>query len=801
MKFWIFRSRRQRRANTANRGVSLLPGRLPRFESLEDRRMLSSGLPAVTSLPAAVAGNNPTAGLTFDAAVQPDQAVLAPHVVVTGNSQAIVNGSTTPSPENDTAFGNTVPGATLIEIYTITNSGTAPLSVGPVLIVGPDAADFTVETQPGNSVAVGGSTTFVVWFTPTTAGTLSATISFTTNDSSQPSPFTFAINGVAVASNAKITVSGGGQVIDSGSTTSSFANGTAFANTVVGNSTYVTYAITNSGTAPFTLGTVSIGGMNPADFTVTKQPNSSVAARGSTTFTVRFTPTTSGSFSATVSFTENASGENAPFTFAISGAATIKQPIINVSGGNEPIANGSTTSNPGNGTAFVATAVGNSASITYAITNSGTAPLTLGTVSISGTNAADFIVTKQPNTSVAVGGSTTFTILFKPTASGSALTATVSFTQNSPIETSPFTFAIGGVATAKQPRLEVTAGGQLIGNQSGAFSPLNGTAFVSTVGGTSAQVTYEISNSGTAPLALGTVSILPLAVSGNGPVSDFIVTKQPSSSVAVGGSTSFTVEFKPVAATAYVYAAVSFSQNDPNQSTNPFAFGILGEASAARPLITVSGGNQPITDGSTTPSSANATSLANTVVGESSQATYTIANSGTGPLTVGTVSISGTNAADFTVIKQPNSSVAVKGSTTFTIQFKPTAVGTPSATVSFTENDLTNPSPFTFAINGTATAAPAVAVSSDIKLASIESVAATPASNEPTAKSPVDYRATVARIVMPSETPATPADVAPVNPAALTNQASTANIRSHGRHDLAAADAAVSDFDLADLYV
>ena len=82
--------------------------------------------------------------------------------------------------------------------------------------------------------------------------------------------------------------------------------------------------------------------------------------------------------------------------------------------------------------------------------------------------------------------------------------------------------------------------------------------------------------------------------------------------------------------------------------------------------------------------------------------TYTITNSGTAPLTLGQVSISGTNASDFTVTSQPASSVAAGGSTTFTIQFAPTAVGTSNATVSFTENDTSTTSPFTFAISGVA---------------------------------------------------------------------------------------------------
>ena len=78
--------------------------------------------------------------------------------------------------------------------------------------------------------------------------------------------------------------------------------------------------------------------------------------------------------------------------------------------------------------------------------NTGTAALTLGTVTISGANASEYKVTTQPSASVAAGSSTTFTVQFMPLAIGTR-TATLSFSENDPSTTSPFTFAISGVST------------------------------------------------------------------------------------------------------------------------------------------------------------------------------------------------------------------------------------------------------------------------------------------------------------------------------------------------------------------
>jgi hypothetical protein len=343
-------------------------------------------------------------------------------------------------------------------------------------------------------------------------------------------------------------------------------------------------------------------------------------------------------------------------------------------------------------------------------------------------------------------------------------------------------------------------------------------------------------------LTLGTVSI-----SGTN-AGDFNVTKQPGASVAVGGSTTFTVQFKPTTS-GTLLATVNFSENDPNQAS-PFTFDIGGSATAKQPQISVSAGGILISNGSITPGVANGT-VFSTVVGNSTSVTYSIANSGSGPLTLGTVSISGPNAGEFTVTKQPGASVAVGGSTTFTVQFKPTTSGSPSATVSFTENDPDQSSPFTFAISGTATAAPAVVtpavaapavaaptiaapavvLSNDANLAGVPTVVLphvnnviqgpaqpitlsqgnnsfvpflTLGANRDQAKRTVAVNYTYATdsptVMTPPAMPTTTAGVGSVSSGPSATATSNASIDNHGRHQFSATDEAVSNFDLADLW-
>lgn len=131
--------------------------------------------------------------------------------------------------------------------------------------------------------------------------------------------------------------------------------------------------------------------------------------------------------------------------------------------------------------------------------------------------------------------------------------------------------------------------------------------------------------------------------------------------------------------------------------------------------ITVSGNNNLIVQGSTTPSTTNDTDFGRAYLDiGSSLHTFTIANLGSATLnltgTPNKVVINGANASDFTVTTQPASPVAADGGmTTFQITFRPSAIGTRTATVSIANNDATK-NPYTFAIQGTG-GVPAMAVS------------------------------------------------------------------------------------------
>lgn len=92
------------------------------------------------------------------------------------------------------------------------------------------------------------------------------------------------------------------------------------------------------------------------------------------------------------------------------------------------------------------------------------------------------------------------------------------------------------------------------------------------------------------------------------------------------------------------------------------------------------------------------------ISGTSSTAvTFTVENTGQENLTVGALSISGTNADQFSITQSASSTVTGNSSTTFTVTFSPTSVGSKTAQLSLVNNDA-DENPYVINISGTGTA-------------------------------------------------------------------------------------------------
>lgn len=119
---------------------------------------------------------------------------LFTYVVPTVTGITPATGST-PSSADHTDFGNAlVAGGTVVRTFTITNLGTADLTLDGVSVTGTNAAEFFASAPGTNTLAPQTSTTLSVTFSPAASGPKTATLTLTNNDGDE-SVFTFALAG------------------------------------------------------------------------------------------------------------------------------------------------------------------------------------------------------------------------------------------------------------------------------------------------------------------------------------------------------------------------------------------------------------------------------------------------------------------------------------------------------------------------------------------------------------------------------------------------------------------------------
>ena len=181
----------------------------------------------------------------------------------------------------------------------------------------------------------------------------------------------------------------------------------------------------NNGTTTLNIGNIVITGTNAGDFAQTHTCGSSLAVGASCSISVTFKPTASGSRSAAVDITDNASGS--PQKVTLSGiGTTAKLSPTSLSFGSVVI----DTTSPAK---------------TVTLTNVGTTTFKITNIAITGTDAGDFAQTHTCGTSLAIGASCSIGVTFKPTASGSR-SAAVDITDTA--GGSPQMISLSGTGTA-----------------------------------------------------------------------------------------------------------------------------------------------------------------------------------------------------------------------------------------------------------------------------------------------------------------------------------------------------------------
>jgi len=392
--------------------------------------------------------------------------------------------------------------APALSTVTFTNNGRQSVTIRQVT----SSSSVFAVSGPALPLVLSGhsSAIFGVSFAPTTAGTFTGTISFTTSFKNS-SVLTVSVSGTATAAAPAPTH------LLYPSTTS-----IAFGNVLVGASSSQTLLLNNTGNSDVSISGVSLTG-SPFSVSGFAGPIS-LAAGQSLSLVVSCAPNYVGSYTGSITVISNATN---PATVALS--STGVQPAISVVPTSVSFSN-------------VTVGVTNSQTVT--ISNPGTASLTVSHSSLVGSGFS-YSGLALPLT-IAQGASSLFTVAFTPT-SATTFSATLTLSSNAP--TSSLIIPISGTGTAPILTLSV--------------SPASLTFPSTTMGTTSASQTVTLTNTGNSA-----VSISQVTAPTNFSVSGIL----PPISLSAGQSTAFNVFFAP-ATTGTLSGTVTVTSNASNSPT------------------------------------------------------------------------------------------------------------------------------------------------------------------------------------------------------------------------------------------
>jgi Abnormal spindle-like microcephaly-assoc'd, ASPM-SPD-2-Hydin/PQQ-like domain len=203
------------------------------------------------------------------------------------------------------------------------------------------------------------------------------------------------------------------------------------------------------------------------------------------------------------------------------------------------------------------------------------------------------------------------------------------------------------------------------------------------IGSKGGQKVATLTNSSAAAISINGISI------SGGNLADFTVfSKTCGATLAAGASCTANIVFGPTG-TGTRTAILNFNDSDSN-SPQTVALSGLGTSGVVA-------------------ASPSSLAFASTAVGSGSASqAVTLSNGNTSPITISSVAVTGANASDFVVSGTTcGASLSVNASCTATLVFKPTAAGTRTATLTFTDSAASSPQ--TVALSGVGGVTPATA--------------------------------------------------------------------------------------------
>ncbi len=202
-------------------------------------------------------------------------------------------------------FGNVVAGQNSSKSFTVTNTGSASLTISQLSI---SATGYSVNgLSVPSTVAPGSSVTFSAVFAPAAAGNLTGTVNIVSN--APTSPTAVALSGTGAAATRTLSFS---------------APSLAFGNVSTSTPSTLSETITNTGNSSVQISAISLNGtgysLNGAG-ALTLNPSQTF------TFGVIFDPSVAGAANGSITVTSNASGSPGTITLSGTGVQTVAHTV------------------------------------------------------------------------------------------------------------------------------------------------------------------------------------------------------------------------------------------------------------------------------------------------------------------------------------------------------------------------------------------------------------------------------------------------------------------------------------------
>jgi Abnormal spindle-like microcephaly-assoc'd, ASPM-SPD-2-Hydin/Protein of unknown function (DUF1573) len=383
------------------------------------------------------------------------------------------------------AFGSVVDGQTKSQNFTLTNTGTASLTISQLSMTG---TGFSISglTTPATLTA-GASTSLSAVFAPTTGGNFSGSISISSN--APNSPATISLTGTGVASSVTLSAS---------------PTSVSFGSVNAGSSSTSSVKLTNSGNSNLTISQVTVSAKDVTDSGLTLPVT--LTPGQSQTMSVKFSPTAAETVNGNITVTSS-QGANAVITVSGTGLqAGISLTPSSASFGN--------------------VTVGAANSQTIQISNTGNATLTITQASVTGTGFSTAGLSLP--LSINPGQTSTFNAEFQPAAAGSA-SGSISLVSNA--AGSPTGISLTGTGIAATETLSFSTTSVSFGNVNTGSSASQGVTITNT-GNASVQIS-QIAVSGTGYSLTGASAPVTLSAS---QTLTFNVVFDPASAGSASGS-------------------------------------------------------------------------------------------------------------------------------------------------------------------------------------------------------------------------------------------------------------------------